>query len=237
LSRKRVSLHILFTKDKISSLDTIQRLNSLGHHLYIHPILEFSKVLTSKVNLKDYDNIIFTSSNAVLALDNQNNLDHLKCFCVGSSTAQVAKNKGFQNIVVAGGNYQSLKNIYLNSEISKTSKNIYVRGEFISNDLKGEFKKEGYRVDELINYVSAPNTNFQKDTLNLFLKDTLDIVFIYSKRSADAFLKAILNNKVQSHCTKIKLRTVSENVFLPLKKIQWKNIKIFNPGQEEFCLD
>ena len=62
-------------------------------------------------------------------------------------------------------------------------------------------------------------------------------IFLYSRRSSDAFAKLILTNNLSSRCKLICLRVISENVLNPLKKIKWQNIRIFNIGDEEFCLD
>ena len=63
------------------------------------------------------------------------------------------------------------------------------------------------------------------------------LFFLYSRRSSDAFAKLILTNNLSSKCKFICLRVISENVLNPLKKIKWQNIRIFNIGDEEFCLD
>ena len=112
-----------------------------------------------------------------------------------------------------------------------------MRGEFISHNLEKEFQNEGYNVTSVINYTSLINTDFSKQILPIINNNENKTIFLYSRRSSDAFAKLILSNNLSNKCKFICLRVISENVLNPLKKIKWQNIRIFNIGDEEFCLD
>jgi len=230
-------LRILLTKAK-NNLEILENnFVKNGHTIFCLPVLNALEVKSVVLDFSDYQNVIFTSSHSIQFLKNKKNIDHLKCYCVGQATSKAAKNFGFKNIVSCGGNYTSLKNTFVNLENQKSVKTIYIRGEFISNDLVKEFKQEGYLVNEIINYTTELNHSFEDEIKKILLNQSIDIIFLYSKRASDFLLKIILNHQLASACEKIKLRTLSENVFFPLKKIKWQNIKIFEPGHEEFCLD
>ena len=63
-------------------------------------------------------------------------------------------------------------------------------------------------------------------------------LFFYTLEDHQMHLqKLILTNNLSNKCKFICLRVISENVLNPLKKIKWQNIRIFNIGDEEFCLD
>ena len=81
------------------------------------------------------------------------------------------------------------------------------------------------------------NTDFSKQIVPIINSNENKTIFLYSRRSSDAFAKLILTNKLSNRCRLICLRVISENVLNPLKKIKWQNIRIFNIGDEEFCLD
>jgi Uroporphyrinogen-III synthase len=171
-----------------------------------------------------------------LCLD-QEGSSSIRCYCVGPATAEQARKKGFTDIVTAGGNYQQLKETILNLSNKTEGKFLYLRGEYISNDLEKDLTDEGYRVDSFVNYTTFPNPDFDQQTLQIFKDQNIDLIFIYSKRSAEHLLKLILNNHLESKCNLIQLRCISENIFYPLQKVKWKNIKMFSPGNEELSLD
>jgi uroporphyrinogen-III synthase len=188
------------------------------------------------INFKDFTIVIFTSSNAVQNLKNIKNVSHLKCFCVGEETAAAAKKIGFLNIQVAGGNYIELRDlIFKNSDKAKENF-IYVRGEFISNDLEGDFKKQGYNLKSIINYTAEPNLNIDHQLIEDLKNKLIDVIFVYSKRAADQLLKIILNHKIMDDLDNCSLNCISINVANTLKRLKWKRIKIFSPGEEELSL-
>ena len=228
-------MHILFTKEEIDKnlIVKFSRTNKVSHC----PILISKKKEYPKIDFSKFTYLVLTSSNSLRFLNFSNELLNLNCFCVGSQTAELAKSKGFKNVISAGGNYSSLKNIFFNTVENKKSRILYLRGEYVSHDLEKEFEKEGYNIFSLINYTSTINMNFAKQIIPIINNDESKTIFLYSKRSSDAFAKVILSNNLSIKCKLICLRVISENALNPLKKIKWQNIRVFNIGDEEFCLD
>ena len=104
------------------------------------------------------------------------------------------KQIGFLNIQVAGGNYIELRN-FIFKNCDKVKDNfVYVRGEFVANDLEGDFKKQGYKLKSIINYTAEPNLNIDHQLIQDLKNKLIDVIFIYSKRAADQLLKIILAN-------------------------------------------
>jgi uroporphyrinogen-III synthase len=229
-------LHILFTKSQNSSETLIKRFVIKGHRVTNFSILNIKPIIIPDINFKDFTAVIFTSSNAVQNLKNIRNINHLKCFCVGEETAEFAKKIGFLNIQVAGGNYIELRDLIFKSCDKVKEKFIYVRGEFISNDLEGEFKKEGYSLKSTINYTAEPNLNIDHQLIEDLKNKLVDVIFVYSKRTADQLLKIILNHKIANDLDNCSLNCISINVANTLKRLNWKKIKIFSPGEEELSL-
>ena len=229
-------MHILFTKSQNSSETLIKRFVAKGHRVTNFSILNIKPIIIPDINFKDFTGVIFTSSNAVQNLKNIRNINHLKCFCVGEETAVVAKKIGFLNIQVAGGNYIELRDLIFKSCDKAKEKFIYVRGEFISNDLEGDFKKEGYNLKSAINYTAEPNLNIDRQLIEDLKNKLVDVIFVYSKRTADQLLKIILNHKIANDLDNCSLNCISINVANTLKRLNWKKIKIFSPGEEELSL-
>ena len=229
-------MHILFTRPEIDSFYSAKKLIQLGHQVSVFPILNIVKKKIIDINFTNYNSVVFTSSNAVLCLD-QNIQSNVRCFCVGEVTAVQAKQKGFNNIITAGGNYLQLKETILNITDKNDGKFLYIRGEDIAHNLEEELKVSGYRIDSVINYTTSLNPDFDQKTLKVLKDQSIDLIFVYSNRSAAHLSQLIFNNGLESKCSSVQLRSLSENVFFPLKKIKWKNVKMFSPGNEQFSLD
>ena len=116
------------------------------------PVISIQKIVYESLDFSLFKGIIFTSTNAIKFLDTQKIDKKIKCFCVGNATEKVAKIKGFQNIYVAGGNVENLKEIIYQNFETSDGKLIYVTGQIISSDLDKELISEGYNLKRIINY-------------------------------------------------------------------------------------
>ena len=58
-------MHIIITRPKEDSLSLIENLIKLGHTVTHLPIIKIEKLETKKINLLNYQAVIFTSSNAI----------------------------------------------------------------------------------------------------------------------------------------------------------------------------
>ena len=58
-------MHIVITRPKEDSFQLIEQLNQLGHTTTHLPVIKIEKLETKKINLENYEAVIFTSSNAI----------------------------------------------------------------------------------------------------------------------------------------------------------------------------
>jgi len=228
-------LHILLTKSDVAP-SLVQRLSIKGHKVSLFPILISKKLNIPIVNYKKYTSIIFTSANSVFYLPTIEDVRHLKSFCVGDHTAEVAKKKGFINIYSASGNYNQLKELIFNLCERDKEKFLYVRGEFVSHDLEKDFKRNNFYVESLINYTTEVNKNIDPKLISSIQNKEIDTIFVYSKRAADQLHKIILNFKLSEDLKQCVLNCISIPVVNTLKRLPWKKIKVFDPGNEEISL-
>jgi len=229
-------LHILFTKSQSNSEILAKKFISKGHKVSNFSILNIKPITIPDIDFRNFSSIIFTNSNAIYNLKKINNINHLKCFCVGEQTATAAKKIGFLNIQIAEGNYFQLRELIFKTSDKTKEKFIYIRGEFVSNDLEKDFKEKGYVLDSIINYTTETNSNIDQKLIEDFKNKLVDVIFVYSKRTADQLLKIILNNKIATDLENCTLNCISINVANTLKGLKWKKIKIFSSGEEELSL-
>ena len=229
-------MHILFTRPFDDCHELMLRFKSLGHIVSHIPVISIQKIIYESLDFSLFKGIIFTSSNAIKFLDTQKIDKKIKCFCVGNATEKVAKMKGFQNIYVAGGNVENLKEIILQNFGVSDGNLIYVTGQIISSDLDKKLISQGYHLKRIINYKAIEQEKFNNDEIEK-LKDKIpDIVYVYSQNSAQSFLNMIKNYNLQSSWMNTNLMCISEKTSTVLNEIKWKKIFLFNPGEEEFLL-
>ncbi len=201
------------------------------------PVIKIEKLKMKKINLLNYQAIVFTSSNAIKFMDIEKFNSKIKCFCVGKATESTARQIGFTNTYTSEGTVDSLVELIIRTLDSKLQKLLYLSSEFISRDLDKDLIRAGYLVDRISNYTSFPVEDIDKKTLIFLEKKPPDAIFIYSSRSAKNLFDLINKYSLLNVVTQSNLMCISEKVLLVLKQIKWKKAFIFNPGEEEFLLN
>ena len=230
-------MNILITRPLIDAEDLMGKLFSLGHKIIHIPTLKVKPVTNQKCDAKNYDAFIFTSANAIRNLKLLNENKKKLCFCVGSITEKIVRQKGYSNTISAGGNVNALKNIILNSDFDKKKKIAYFCGDYISTDLDLDLKREGYLVDKVINYSSEKIVDLNNENEKILNNHPPDIIFVYSKRSAESFVELVKKYTLNGLMTGSRVLCISEKVLNVFKQLGWKKLEVFEPGEEIIKLE
>ncbi len=230
-------MHIVITRPKEDSLFLIENLIKLGHVVTHLPVIKIEKLETKKINLLNYQAVIFTSSNAIKFMNIEKFNSKIKCFCVGKATQLTARQVGFLNTYTSEGTVNSLIELIMRTLDSKSGKLLYLSSEFISKDLDKDLVGSGYSVDRISNYTSLPVKEIDKRILDFFKKKPPDVIFIYSSISAKNLFNLINKYSLLNVVTQTNLMCISEKVLSVLKQIKWKKVFVFSPGEEEFLLN
>ena len=230
-------MHIIITRPKEDSLYLIENLIKLGHTVTHLPVIKIEKLETKKIDLLNYQAVIFTSSNAIRFMKIKKINSKIKCFCVGKATELTAKQVGFINTYTSEGTVDSLIELIIRTLNNKSEKLLYLSSEFISKDLDKDLIQAGYSVDRISNYTSKPVEEIDKKTLDFFTKKPPDVIFIYSSMSAKNLFNLKNKYSLLNVVTQSNLMCISDKVLSVLKQIKWKKVFVFNPGEEEFLLN
>ncbi len=229
-------MHILLTRPLEDCYDMILKFKSLGHKISHLPLIKIDSINHEEIDYKEFNGIIFTSTNAIKFL-NVNNLDKKKvCFCVGSATEKKARSSGFQNVISADGNVENLKELILRNYNVSNGKLLYVSGDIITKNLDKELISLGYNIKRVINYTSKHLEQINIDFIEKLKLKMPEIIYVYSQNSAISLLKIIKEHNIQNLWMDTNLMCISEKTSSILNEIKWKKIFLFNPGEEEFLL-
>ena len=229
-------MHILLTRPLDDCKDLILRFKSLGHKVSHLPVIKIKNVSHDKINIDEFDGIIFTSANAIKNLNTSNINKKINCFCVGSSTEKVVKQNGFQNIFCADGNVNNLKEVILQNFDNRSGNLLYVSGEIVSSNLDKDLISEGYKVKRIINYSVLPVQEIGEEFINNLKSSIPDMVYIYSENSAKNYLNLLKKYNLLDYWMNTNLMCLGEKTSSVLNEIKWKKIFLFNSGEEEFLL-
>ena len=229
-------MHILLTRPLDDCKELILRFKSLGHKVSHLPVIKIQNVNYDKVNINEFSGIIFTSANAIKNLNTSDINKKINCFCVGSSTENVAKQNGFQNIFCAEGNVNNLKEVILQNFDKNSGNLLYVSGEIISSNLDKDLISEGYKVKRIINYSVTPIEEASDEFIKDLKSSIPDMVYVYSENSAKNYLNFLKKYSLLDCWMNTNLMCLGEKTSSILNEIKWKKIFLFNSGEEEFLL-
>ena len=229
-------MHILLTRPLDDCMELMLRFKSLGHKVSHLPVIKIQNVNYDKVNINEFSGIIFTSANAIKNLNTSDINKKINCFCVGSSTENVAKQNGFQNIFCAEGNVNNLKEVILQNFDNRSGNLLYVSGEIVASNLDKDLISEGYKVRRIINYSVLPVEEIGEEFINNLKSSIPDMVYVYSENSAKNYLNLLKKYNLLDYWMNTNLMCLGEKTSSVLNEIKWKKIFLFNSGEEEFLL-
>ena len=226
-------MNIILTRPLNDAENLMQELFNLGHKIIHIPTLKIKSANLEKIDIENFNALVFTSSNAVKNLSIKGEKKNIKCFCVGSVTEKIARLNGFTKTISASGNVNALKNLILNTkELKKNDKLAYICGDQITLELDKELGREGFRVKKFINYFSEKITSLNDANIDLIKKYPPNVIFVYSLRSAESFNSIVANYSLAPMMTQSIVMCISKKIVDYLDKAGWKKNKIFNPGNE-----
>jgi len=218
-------MHIIITRPIEDCLELIKNLKIIHHTVTYLPLININKITNNYIDFRNYK------------VDTKNISKKIDCFCVGEATEKKAKYFGFYNAISAGGNVDALIELIIRTFDKNFGKLLYVSSEFISKELDFELKKKGYSVDRVINYTSEPINQIEQNTLDYIKKNTPDVIFVYSEKSAINLKDLIKKYSLVDVMMQSNLMCISKKTSKVLEFIKWKKVIFFNPGEEEFFLN
>ncbi|KYH02357.1 uroporphyrinogen-III synthase [Bradyrhizobium sp. DOA1] len=212
-------MSILVTRPHPDNEATAENLRARGYAVLLAPVLKFEPVAFHAERETSYDGIVVTSANAIRGIAPQLpdlGLAHLPLFAVGEHTAAAARDAGFADVTVAGGDAAALRDKVVQGARDKVLKKnctlLYLAGADLSRDLGGELGAEGFNVVTQTTYRMAPVKVLPREVCDGFAAHGIEAVLHYSRRSARAFLDAAREEGVEISALAIPQCCLSETV-------------------------
>ena len=182
-------MRILITRPEPDNTELKRFIEQHGHQVYAAPMLAFQEIEIAWPDLSHYDAVITTSKSAVRVLSKNQGNREMPLYTVGEQSARLARQNGFTNVVSGPGNVKGLINMIQEEGFEKPL--LYIRGKHITVDLK-TFLYRHY-VDELVIYEMLENTELPDDVYLALENNEIDVVLLYSLRTAKSFFTVIEN--------------------------------------------
>ncbi|MFS8183116.1 uroporphyrinogen-III synthase [Pseudovibrio denitrificans] len=206
-------MKILVTRPQPQADKTAQKLVAMGHEVIVEPMLSFQPLTVNGDVAGDAKAIAVTSAKAVEALVFNglvDKLQHLPLYSVGEATAKAAEASGFQKIICADGDVDSLGRLI--AERNQDGPVFYPAAVDRSGDLAGQLEQQGIACRMVEVYQMAAATGFSGKTRDLIEAGTLDCALFYSPRTIQIFLSISNLEKTTVFLNSMKALCVSKRV-------------------------
>ncbi|WP_108819200.1 uroporphyrinogen-III synthase [Pseudovibrio sp. Alg231-02] len=206
-------MKILVTRPQPQADKTAQKLIAMGHEVIVEPMLSFQPLTVDGDVAGDAKAIAVTSANAIEALVFNglvSQLQHLPLYSVGEATAKAAEASGFQEIICADGDVDSLGGLIADSK--QAGPVFYPAAIDRSGDLAGQLEQQGIACRMVEVYQMAAATGFSEKTRELIAAGMLDCALFYSPRTIQIFLSLSNLEKTIVFLNSMKALCVSKRV-------------------------
>jgi uroporphyrinogen-III synthase len=195
---------VLVTRPHPDDEATASALRARGFEVLLAPMLRFEPVAFYDDADAQYGAVLVTSANALRGIEPHlkgSRLLKLPLFTVGEHTASAARSIGFENVIPANGDAASLRDSVLAAvkakDLKKASTLLYLAGADLARDLAGELGERGFTVVTHTTYRMNPVASLPHEVSEAFAANRVEAVLHYSRRSARAFLEAVLTAGVE----------------------------------------
>jgi uroporphyrinogen-III synthase len=184
-------MRLLVLRPEPAASETAARLQALGHHVLVEPMLAVELGREPSV-LPDPAAILFTSRNAVRAVAGWRQAAAcrgLRAFAVGKETAAFARATGFADVRAGSGDASALADLVA-AELSPSDGTLlYPAARDRAGDLEGLLAARGFSVHVVEAYRAIPAERLDEATAASLADGAIDGVLVYSRRTAATFVE------------------------------------------------
>lgn len=230
---------VLLTRPKEDALCTAKLLHEKEIEAHTEPMLAIEpmqEVLPALERaMQGARAVIVTSHNALKLMEQLPDKDIL-LLTVGESTAQCAREVGFEKAVCVGEDVQELKDMIVTTQHPEHGKLVYASGDVVKTDLEAILKPIGFTIERVVVYQAKASEALSKATIELLKDKKLTGILFYSTRSAEVFMQLAAQAGVIDTLSTLTAYCMSQNVAAALEDEVFATVKVAKAPTEEALL-
>ena len=219
-------MRALITRPKEDSTAIAERLGQLGIEPVIEPLMTVEPVADAQLDLDGVQAILLTSRNGARALAGATERRDVVVYAVGDSTAELAREHGFESVESAGGDNESLAELVRHRLKPGDGALLHAAGAAVAGDLAGTLTGDGYDVRRHALYAARPATALSVSTRDLLSDGAIDLVLFFSPRTAQTFVGLINQAGLADACAGMTAVCLSRAVALAVGALEWREVHI-----------
>jgi uroporphyrinogen-III synthase len=222
-------MRLLLTRPQFEAERSAASLRAMGHEAVIAPVLTIETIPDALIGQGPYAAVLITSGNAVRALaahPRHASLVGLACFAVGSQTAAAARQAGFTDLHIAGGDGGDLARLIAERLTDRSRPLLYLAGDDRARDMAAELAQHGFQIDLAVVYCARAVSAFPPEVAAALKAGEFDGVMHYSRRSAAIFVDCVRAAQADAEAARLTHFCLSARASEPLAAINAKSILV-----------
>ncbi len=158
-------------------------------------------------------------------------------FCVGNSTARVARDIGFTKVYSANGDVKKLGALLKRKLKPKKGSILHMRGIHAAGNLAGDLREAGFTARESIGYGTVPVDALSEEAIAAIVSGSPVQVLVHSGRGAKAFLDLARRFGLHHWLGTVSVYGMSRNALKPLENAGFADLIPASSPTEEDLLE
>jgi uroporphyrinogen-III synthase len=213
---------VLVTRPQPAADEFAEKLRRDGYAAYVAPMMEYVAVEANVADLVFYQALIFTSAQAAEVFATLSPERTQPVLAVGDTTAAAAKKAGFANVHSAKGNSNDVAAL-VRAETPKLhlKKILHPCSADTPDDIGKAVASLGVEVVNRPIYKAKLVDDMPQDVVEALQKGTIDVVMLFSARTAENFVKLMVQKGLKDLSPKLEVICISAPVASALKGLPW----------------
>lgn len=233
-------MRVLVTRPEPEASRFAEALRKNGHEPLLAPLLSHSN-LTPPADLdtllETSQAVLLTSVNGVRTLAEATKRRDLRLLVVGDATAEAAERLGFHDTLSASGDVTALAVLVRKQVRPEAGPLLHAGGVVTAGDLVGQLAAAGYSITHLALYETRLVETLPFDIERALGSGTIDIVTLFSPRTAEAFVKLAARPEIARGLARTAAVVMSPAGAERVASLPWRVVAVAErPTQDEMLL-
>jgi len=230
-------MRLLVTRPIEDAKPLALRVQAAGHSVMIDPLLSIILKSDAPLDRTRVQALLVTSANGLRALGTRSDFSvwqAVPLFAVGPTTARMARDLGFDQVVEAQGDVVSLAALAIDQLDPEAGPVIHLSGTVIAGDLKGTLERAGLWIETAVLYEAKAADALARPTVAALAAGEIDGVLLYSRRSAEIFVELCKKAHPTPNLSQTRAFCLSGNAAAPLQSLSLASIQVaLRPNETE----
>ncbi|MFD2205004.1 uroporphyrinogen-III synthase [Kiloniella antarctica] len=187
----------LVTRPVVDHEPFVSELKTMGRDVILFPVFDILFYPEDKLDLSNVQAILITSANGVRALCQNSNDFSFPVYCVGNSSAEAARDAGFEKVYSANGDVADLAELVCENLPLGGGVLVHPAASKLAGDLGKILTAKGFCYQRKILYEAKAITQLNFVVTNLIKSNNIKEISFFSPRSSRTFSKLLKQEKLE----------------------------------------